>query len=149
MNREYHAWWSPALGRRMELLVFGHGGARVLVFPTSRGRFYEWEDRGMFGPHGLGHHIAQGWLQVYCVDSVDAESWYNYAAHPGHRGWRQTQYLNYVAGEVLPFTQVKNGNPFLIVLLSITHKCLGDCRACRASIARLPRCQQGGEILAR
>jgi hypothetical protein len=33
--------------------------------------------------------------------------------------------------------------------LSITHKCLGDCRACRASIARLPRCQQGGEILAR
>jgi hypothetical protein len=34
-------------------------------------------------------------------------------------------------------------------LLSITHKCLGDCRACCASIARLPRCQQGGEILAR
>ena len=33
--------------------------------------------------------------------------------------------------------------------LSITHKCLGDCRVCRASIARLPRCQQGGEILAR
>ena len=116
MNREYHAWWSPALGRRMELLVFGHGGARVLVFPTSRGRFYEWEDRGMFGPHGLGHHIAQGWLQVYCVDSVDAESWYNYAAHPGHRGWRQTQYMNYVVGEVVPFSQAKNGNPFLIVL---------------------------------
>ena len=116
MNREYHRWWSPALGRRMELLVFGHGGARVLVFPTSRGRFYEWEDRGMFGPHGLGHHIAQGWLQVFCVDSVDAESWYNYAAHPGHRGWRQTQYLNYVVGEVLPFSQAKNGNPFLIAL---------------------------------
>jgi hypothetical protein len=33
--------------------------------------------------------------------------------------------------------------------LSITHKCLGDCRACRASIARLPRCQRGGEILTR
>jgi hypothetical protein len=35
------------------------------------------------------------------------------------------------------------------IKLSITHKCLGDCRACRASIARLPRCQRGGEILTR
>jgi hypothetical protein len=39
-------WHSPALGREMELLVFGHGGARMLVFPTSQGRFFEWEDRG-------------------------------------------------------------------------------------------------------
>ncbi|MBC8077315.1 MAG: esterase, partial [Chloroflexales bacterium] len=39
MHRSYHAWHSPALGRTMELLVFGHGGTPVLVFPTSRGRF--------------------------------------------------------------------------------------------------------------
>ena len=45
MHREHHRWHSPSLGRDMELLVFGHGGARVLVFPTSQGRFYEWEDR--------------------------------------------------------------------------------------------------------
>jgi esterase/lipase superfamily enzyme len=31
----------------MELLVFGHAGSRVLVFPTSMGRFYEFEDRGL------------------------------------------------------------------------------------------------------
>ena len=31
----------------MELLVFGHGGARMIVFPTSRARFFEYEDRGM------------------------------------------------------------------------------------------------------
>ena len=49
MFREHRRWFSPALGRDMELLVFGHGGARVIVFPTSMGRFYEWEDRGMIG----------------------------------------------------------------------------------------------------
>ena len=49
MNREYHRWHSPALGREMELLVFGQGGARMLAFPTSMGRFYDWEDRGMVG----------------------------------------------------------------------------------------------------
>ncbi len=72
MHREYHRWFSPSLHRDMELLVFGHAGARVLVFPTSKGRFHEWEDRGMIGP--LCHHLTHGWLQLYCVDSVDAES---------------------------------------------------------------------------
>ncbi len=53
----------------MELLIFGHAGARVLVFPTSIGRFYEWEDRGMMAI--LGEQLANGWLQVFCVDCVD------------------------------------------------------------------------------
>ncbi len=114
MQRQYHKWWSPSLGREMELLIFGHSGARLLVFPTSRGRFYEWEDRGMFGPACIGYHIAQGWLQAICVDSVDAESWYNYGAHPGHRGWRHTQYFRYITDEVLPLSAAINSNPFLI-----------------------------------
>jgi esterase/lipase superfamily enzyme len=49
MNREYHKWYSSRLGRDMELLVFGHAGLPVMVFPTSGGRFYEFEDRGMIG----------------------------------------------------------------------------------------------------
>ena len=31
MNRDYRKWWSPALSRDMELLVFGSGGTPVLV----------------------------------------------------------------------------------------------------------------------
>jgi esterase/lipase superfamily enzyme len=113
MHREYHKWWSPSLGRDMELLVFGHHGARVLVFPTSRGEYYEWEDRGMM--HGpLNEHLERGWLQLFCVDSVDSESWYNYGAHPGHRGWRHTQYFNYIVDEVLPLTWRMNQNTFLM-----------------------------------
>ena len=69
----------------MEMVVFGHAGAKVLVFPTSQGRFYEWEDRGMIG--ALSEHINNGWVQVYCVDSIDSESWYAKWAHPGGRAW--------------------------------------------------------------
>jgi esterase/lipase superfamily enzyme len=112
MHREYHRWFSPSLHRDMELLVFGHAGARVLVFPTSRSPFHEWEDRGMIG--ALWHHISQGWLQLYCVDSIDAESWYNYHAHPGARAWRQEQYDRYLVTEVLPLSRHKNPNPYLI-----------------------------------
>ena len=112
MNREYHRWWSPSLERDMEMLIFGHAGARLLVFPTSQGRYYEFEDRGMIGT--LGHHINSGGLQVYCVDSVDAESWYCKWAHPGGRAYRHYQYFQYLLTEVLPLSQQKNGNPFLI-----------------------------------
>ena len=112
MNREYHRWYSPALGRDMELLIFGHAGARALVFPTSLGKFYEWEDRGMIA--ALGEHLERGWLQLYCVDSVDAEAWYAWHKHPGARAWRQSQYDRYLCDEVLPLSRQKNDNPFCI-----------------------------------
>lgn len=114
MHRSYHAWHSPALGRTMELLVFGHGGAPALVFPTSRGRFYEFEDRGMVA--SLAYQIEQGWLQLICVDSVDEESWYNYGADAGARLFRHDQYEHYILTEVLPFVRESNPTNYLIVL---------------------------------
>jgi esterase/lipase superfamily enzyme len=114
MHREHQRWYSPALGRDMELLIFGHAGARVLVFPTSMGRFYEWEDHQMIG--ALWEHLERGWLQLYCVDSVDAESWYCRWAHPGGRAWRHVQYENYLLYEVLPLTTYRNPNPYLITV---------------------------------
>jgi esterase/lipase superfamily enzyme len=113
MNREHHSWHSPSLNRDMEMLVFGHGGARVLVFPTSMGRFYEWEDRGMMG--ALSEHLERGWIQMYCVDSVDAESWYARGKDPGARAWRHMEYENYLLHEVLPLMSSKNPTPYLIV----------------------------------
>jgi esterase/lipase superfamily enzyme len=112
MHREYQRWFSPSLGRDMELLIFGHAGARALVFPTSMGRFYEWEDRGMV--HALAEHLERGWLQLYCVDSVDAESWYAETVHPHWRARRHEQYENYLLHEVLPLTVHRNSNMFLI-----------------------------------
>jgi esterase/lipase superfamily enzyme len=114
MHREYHRWHSPSLNRDMELLVFGHAGARVLVFPTSQGRFFEWEDRGMV--NAIAHQIDNGWLQFYCVDSVDSESWYCKWAHPGGRAYRHHQYFEYLHNEVLPLTRSKNANPYLMTL---------------------------------
>ena len=112
MNREYHRWHSPSLGRDMELLVFGHAGARVLAFPTSQGRFYQWEDFGLVG--ALSEHLERGWVQLYCVDSVDGESWYARNLPPQQRAHRNTQYDAYLAAEVLTFSAQRNPNPFLI-----------------------------------
>lgn len=112
MHREYHRWYSPSLGRDMEVLQFGHAGARVLVFPTSQGRFYEWQDRGMVG--ALGEHLERGWLQLWCVDSVDAESWYAKHKHPADRAKRHLQYESYILHELLPLSFHRNPNHYLI-----------------------------------
>jgi hypothetical protein len=83
MNREYHRGYSQELHRDMEALVFGHGGSPLLVFPTSMGRFFEYEDRGMI--RVLAPKIESGELQVFCPDAVDTESWYNKSIHPRQR----------------------------------------------------------------
>lgn len=114
MNRVYEKWHSSNLGRDMELLQFGHSGARVLVFPTSCGRFFDWEDRGMI--ETLSHHIDQGWIQLFCVDSVDFESWWNTEAHPSDRAQRHLTYQQYIIDEVLPYTQSVNDNPYVMTL---------------------------------
>jgi len=112
MHREYQRWFSPVLGRDMELLIFGHAGARVLVFPTSMGRYFEWEDRGMVG--ALREHLERGWIQLYCVDSVDEYTWYAKYIHPAERARRHGLYEAYLLNEVLPLSTHRNANPFLI-----------------------------------
>src|SRR5258705_11844411 len=74
VEREYHKDFSQALGRDMELLHFGSSGRALLAFPTSMGRFYQWEDFGLIA--AIAEWIDRGDLQVICVDSVDGESWY-------------------------------------------------------------------------
>lgn len=114
MNREHHRWFSPHLNRDMELLIFGHAGARALVFPTSQGRFFEFEDRQMVA--ALGGQLENGSLQLYCVDSVDAESFYCRWAHPAGRIQRHNEYEQYLLYEVLPLSRQKNDNPFMMAL---------------------------------
>jgi len=87
----------------MEILVFGHAGRVLLVFPTSKGRFYEYEDYGMIG--ALWNPIEEGRLQCVCIDGVDIETWYHFDGKPEARLKRHLKYEKYVLQEVVPFIQ--------------------------------------------
>lgn len=114
MRRDYQKWYSAELGREMELLTFGQGGLPVIVFPTSQARFYEFEDRGMV--EAVREKIDAGELQLFCVDSLDAESWYNRNVGPRWRIARQVQYDRYIVQEVVPFVRHRNHSPHLVTM---------------------------------
>lgn len=112
MHREYHKWKSPNLGKDMEFLVFGTRGAKVLIFPTRGARFYEYENLRM--TEVLRNKIEAGYLQLYCVDSIDSESFYCWWAHPSGRIQRHEAYERYILEEIYPFMQERNNSPCVI-----------------------------------
>jgi esterase/lipase superfamily enzyme len=116
MNREYHRWYTERLGRDMELLVFGHAGAKVLVFPTRDGRFHEYEDLRLV--ESLRPKIEAGHLQLFCLDSIDHEALYCFWRHPAERIRRHVQFEEYVLNEVFPLMAAKNPHP-----CTIAHGC--------------------------
>ncbi len=98
---EEHRWHSPALGREMALKVYGHWGDPFIVFPCSRGRYYDYEGLGMIA--AIAPYIDGGRIKLFCVDSVDSESWYDFGVPPAVRNARHETYDRYVCDEVVPF----------------------------------------------
>jgi esterase/lipase superfamily enzyme len=101
VHMEEHSWYSGRLGRQMALRVYGHWGRPLLVFPCSRGRYFDYEGMGMIDR--VAGFIDSGKVKLFCVDSVDAESWYNFDLAPADRNARHEAYDRYVVREVIPF----------------------------------------------
>jgi len=95
----------------MELLVFGHAGASVLFFPTRTARFYDYENWKIV--HVLQDKIEKGLLQLFCVDSVDIESFYAQVP-PADKIARHLQYERYILQEVLPLIMFRSNFTSLI-----------------------------------
>jgi esterase/lipase superfamily enzyme len=83
----------------MEFKIYGHAGPLCLVIPCQDGRFFEWEDRGMFNL--VSDLIDQGKVQFVTVDTIDTETW----SSNGDSGWRmfmQESWINYLMQELVP-----------------------------------------------
>ena len=107
MHVGYHTWWSEHLQQDMELKVYGHGGKPFVVFPSQEGRFFEFEDFGM--TEVCRPSIEAGLLQLFTVDSIDAQTWTHPTKPVPARIARYEDYERYILEEVFPF--VKKQNP--------------------------------------
>jgi esterase/lipase superfamily enzyme len=113
MRRDYRRWFSPRLQREMELLIFGHAGAKVLMFPTRDGFFWEYEHLGIVG--SLADKVDAGHLQLYCVEGLATETFYDRNRHPAERLRRHAAFEEYILNEVLPLMASLNQHDCTIV----------------------------------
>lgn len=102
MNRSLHHQASPHLKRPISLLELGHAGVPLVVFPTAPGHIEEFEANAL--TPALREKLEAGLLHVYCVDSIDDESWFATSLSPQQRIQRHNDYEAYLLNEVLPLT---------------------------------------------
>jgi len=106
MNREEITRYSAALRRDMHVMVYGHDGVPFLCFPTQNSMCRNYEDFGMVGQ--IQDFIDGGRVQLFVVDTVDAESWSARGADNEWRANRQEQYFHYIVDEAVPLIQSRN-----------------------------------------
>jgi esterase/lipase superfamily enzyme len=107
MKEEYRKWHSPHLNQECNMLVFGHAGMPLVLFPTSQGRYYQNKDEGMI--EAARWFVEEGKVRIYCPDSIDNLSWYNEAIPPSARGYNQTCYDRMVLEEIVLPAQQETG----------------------------------------
>ena len=85
-------WYSDRLHRDMPVKVYGHAGKPCLVIPSQDGKHNDFEGFGMVD--ACAPWIEEGKLHLYCVDTIDAETWSCTWKHPRdrivlHEDWMQ------------------------------------------------------------
>lgn len=107
MKREWITQYSRCLNREMHLLVYGWTGTPMLAFPCQDGMCDNWGSFAM--PQTLENELNAGTIQLFCVDTVDRESFSDQTGDPVHRAAVQEQYYRYVVEEALPLIRQHNG----------------------------------------
>ncbi|HIY20470.1 MAG TPA: esterase [Candidatus Flavonifractor merdigallinarum] len=107
MHIQYYKEYSRRLEREMEFKVYGHGGKPVLAVPCQDGRFYDWENFGMVDT--LSDYLDGGKIQLFTVDTIDAQSVSEQWGNPYYRVRRHEAWYNYVIEELIPRIHAING----------------------------------------
>lgn len=100
MKEEHISFYSHHLNRNIEMLVFGHWGYPIVLFPTTLSRYYQAKDFGLL--ESVRPLIEAGKFKIYCIDSIDSDSWYAKHLHPSHRVLNYIQYDKFVSQELVP-----------------------------------------------
>lgn len=97
--------YSQCLKRNMNILIYGNCGIPFLVFPCQDAMCDNFENFGMI--ETLSDYLENGQIRLFCVDTVDQESWSDIHGDKEYRAYIQEQYYHYIVEEILPFLQEK------------------------------------------
>ena len=108
MYRDAISYHSNVLGEDLGVIVYGMTGYPVIVFQTQDSKCTNYEDFGMISE--LADYIDGGKVQLFCVDSIDQESWSNTNGDKSWRAQRQESYFRFVTDELVPYVHDRNGS---------------------------------------
>jgi esterase/lipase superfamily enzyme len=94
------------------ILAYGTYGRPVIVFPSENGAVQDWEDRGMV--ESLAGPLDDGKLKLYCVPSLDGESWTRRDLSLEERARRHGHYEWWILTRLVPFARADSHTPELI-----------------------------------
>lgn len=94
-------YYSHILGRELGVRRYGHGGKPCLVFPSQDGKSADFEGFGMLD--SCQPWLSEGKLRLYCVDSMDQQTWSDYQGHPRSRMEKQEAWFCHLTQEFVPF----------------------------------------------
>ena len=86
---------------RGQVVVHGHFGRPVLVFPSEAGKAWDFENNGMVD--AIRWMVDAGRVKLYCVDSADAFTWSDLSVALEERARRHELYERWVLEDVVPF----------------------------------------------
>lgn len=113
LSEEYHNWHSSVTGKDFQMLVFGHAGYPLILFPTSQGSYYQAKDQGLI--NAARWFLDNGKIRIYCPDSMDANSWYNRGIPPSERAINQSLYDRLILEEVVGRARHETGHARIAV----------------------------------
>jgi esterase/lipase superfamily enzyme len=103
MRREQTELEAPGFDRPGTLIRYGHFGRPVLVFPSERGRAWDYESNGMVD--AVSDLVDSGRVKLYCVDSFDSDSWSDDTIPLEQRAQRHGAYAAWITDRVVPLIQ--------------------------------------------
>lgn len=98
----------------MSLIAYGHWGRPVLLFPSEAGRAHDLEDRGLID--AVAYLVEAGRVKLYCVDSLDSETWLRHDLPLAERARRHGTYEAWIVNQVVPWVHSDCGGPLGVAL---------------------------------
>lgn len=130
MRRRHEAIWSPALGRHVKVLAFGHYGTPLIAFPSGLGNYHDFENFGMI--ESVAGLIEAGRLKVYCPESNDGEAWLSDHWDLNQRTYRHRCYEDFFVNNLAAAIKFDCGSPH--IKIGLTGCSWGAYHACNFAL---------------
>lgn len=109
LPRDVFGWRSPRLGMHMPIVRYGNWGHALLLFPTAQADLLDNERFWLI--KAIEHHIFAGKVTVFCINTINDQSWMHATMDVRESGRRQALYASYVEQEVVPFIRKSLRDP--------------------------------------